>query len=71
MKKKQERILVIVTALLMLVSAAVLFLTHRNVPFMMDDLWYFTVLWEDTPISSFGASCAARYGITTTGAAGA
>ena len=54
MKKKQERILVIVTALLILVSAAVLFLTHRNVPFMMDDLWYFTVLWEDTPISSFG-----------------
>lgn len=54
MKKKQEQILVILTAVLMLISAVVLFLTHRNVPFMMDDLWYATVLWEDTPISSFG-----------------
>ena len=36
------------TALLLLV----MFVTHRAIPFMMDDLWYSTMLSDDTPISS-------------------
>lgn len=36
------------------VSAIVMYMTHREVPFMMDDLWYSTMLSDDTPISSFG-----------------
>lgn len=36
----------------MLVSVAVMYMVHRAVPFMMDDLWYATMLSSDTPISS-------------------
>lgn len=41
-----------ITVLLLLVSAVVLFITHREVPFMMDDLWYSTMLSSDRPIAS-------------------
>lgn len=37
--------------LLFLLTVAVIFITHRNVPFMMDDLWYSTVLSDDTPLT--------------------
>lgn len=30
----------------------IMFVTHRTVPFMMDDLWYATMLSDDTPITS-------------------
>lgn len=39
-------------AALLLVSVGVLYVTHREVPFMMDDLWYSTMLSNDAPISS-------------------
>lgn len=38
---------------LLLLSIVVIYMTHRAVPFMMDDLWYSTLLSEDTPIASF------------------
>ena len=30
-----------------------MYVTHRAVPFMMDDLWYSTMLSDETPITSF------------------
>lgn len=38
----------VMTAALLLV----MFVTHREIPFMMDDLWYSTMLSDDTPIES-------------------
>ncbi len=43
----------ITTGILILISAAVMYVTHRAVPFMMDDLWYSTMLSDETPITSF------------------
>lgn len=54
MKTKSRRIMWIATGILIVVSVVVLYMTHRSVPFMMDDLWYSTMLSDDTPIASFG-----------------
>lgn len=43
----------ILSGVLLAVSVFVIYKTHRAVPFMMDDLWYSTLLSEDTPIASF------------------
>ncbi len=40
------------TTVLMLLSIILLYITHRAVPFMMDDLWYSTNLSTGEPISS-------------------
>lgn len=37
---------------LIVVSTIVIYLTHREVVFMMDDLWYSTVLSSDEPVTS-------------------
>ncbi len=49
-EKKSKKILGILTIILLGISILVMYLTHRRVPFMMDDLWYSTMLSEDTPI---------------------
>lgn len=54
MKEKRGQILWGLSGILILVSVAVMYLVHRAVPFMMDDLWYATRLSSDTPIASFG-----------------
>ncbi len=36
------------------VTLVTVFLTHRAVPFMMDDLWYSTILASDKPLSGIG-----------------
>ncbi len=54
MKEKRGQILWGLSGILVLVSVAVMYLVHRAVPFMMDDLWYATKLSSDTPITSFG-----------------
>lgn len=51
--ERQSRVLWIVTCILLLISTVVIYVTHRTVPFMMDDLWYSTKLCSDTPITSF------------------
>ena len=53
MKEKSRKIMWITTGILLLISAAVMYVTHRAVPFMMDDLWYSTMLSDETPITSF------------------
>ena len=37
-----------------LVSVVVMYVTHRKIPFMMDDLWYATLLYDETPVTSLG-----------------
>lgn len=53
MREKSGKIMWILSGILLVVSAFVMFETHRLVPFMMDDLWYSTMLYDDTPIASF------------------
>ncbi len=53
MKNKKERYLWLLSGILLAVMTVVLFVTHRETPFMMDDLWYSTRLSDDTPITSF------------------
>ena len=53
MKEKQKRIVLGVTVFLLLVSVAVMYINHKEVPFMMDDLWYSTMLFSEEPITSF------------------
>ena len=50
---KNVRRIELLSVVLLAVSVPVLYMTHRSIPFMMDDLWYSTLLSEDTPIASF------------------
>ncbi len=52
MTEKSRRIMWIATAVMTMVLFLVMFVTHREIPFMMDDLWYSTILSDDTPITS-------------------
>ena len=54
MKEKYGKRMWIATCVLMAVSLLVMYVTHRDVHFQMDDLWYSTMLFDDTPLSSFG-----------------
>jgi len=53
MKEKSHRIMWGITGVLIFVSLLVMYRTHQAVPFMMDDLWYSTMLSDETPITSF------------------
>lgn len=53
MKRKKEKVTVILFALLCLITGVVIYLQHTLIPFMMDDIWYQTKLSSDEPISSF------------------
>ncbi|MDE5589863.1 MAG: hypothetical protein K2J60_12110 [Acetatifactor sp.] len=52
MMTKQKKAIWIMAGVMTAVSALVMYLTHREVPFMMDDLWYSTMLSDDRPITS-------------------
>lgn len=55
MKEKQKKIMWSATGILTVLSVVVMYVVHRRVPFMMDDLWYSTILSDESvPISSFG-----------------
>lgn len=51
MKKKPVNILHI-SIILIILSTALIFAANHFVPYMMDDLWYSTLLYSDTPVSS-------------------
>lgn len=53
MKERSCKIMWSITGVMILVSILVMYKTHRAVPFMMDDLWYSTILSDSTPITSF------------------
>lgn len=52
MEEKKNRIIWICSAVLMLISMYVIYITHRAVPFMMDDDWYSTNLSTGEPLAS-------------------
>ena len=52
MKEKEAKIIRRISAILLLVSVGIVYVTHRAVPFMMDDLWYSTVLSSEEPLTS-------------------
>lgn len=52
MGKNWNKRIWIASGILLAVSFVVLYVTHRDTRFMMDDLWYSTVLSDDTPITS-------------------
>lgn len=53
MTSKQKKAIWIMSGIMTAVSVLVMYMTHREVPFMMDDLWYSTMLSDDSPITSF------------------
>lgn len=53
MTAKQKKTIWIMAGIMTAVSVLVMYMTHREVPFMMDDLWYSTMLSDDRPITSF------------------
>lgn len=53
-KEKKTHLLWGISAILFLISLVVLYVTHRAIPFMMDDLWYSTVLSTEEPLTCFG-----------------
>ena len=53
MKKNSNKYVEMALWVLIGISVLVMYQTHREVPFMMDDLWYSTMLSNETPISSF------------------
>lgn len=53
MKEKRNTIIYGIFAALLIVSAVVIYLTHEKVPFMLDDFWYSTKLFNDEPVTSF------------------
>lgn len=54
MSTRQKKIIWCVAGVMTFVSVVVMYITHRKIPFMMDDLWYATLLYEETPLSSLG-----------------
>lgn len=51
--RKNTNQLRILSGILLVISVFIIYLTHKAIPFMMDDLWYSTLLSEETPIASF------------------
>ena len=50
---KQKKRVNFIAGILLGIFVLVIYMTHRNVPFMMDDLWYSTILSDDSiPITS-------------------
>ena len=52
MMVKQKKTIWIMAGIMTAVSVLVMYMTHREVPFMMDDIWYSTMLTDDRPITS-------------------
>ena len=52
MSEKSNKIILVMSGILTVVFITVVYMTNRVVPFMMDDLWYSTLLFEETPVSS-------------------
>ncbi len=53
MKLNGKKVVVVLFILLSAVTAVVMYMQHRLIPFMMDDLWYQTKLSSTEPITSF------------------
>ncbi len=51
-KRYKHQLLWTMAILLPILTAIVLYMTHKVVPFMMDDLWYSTMLFSEEPIQN-------------------
>lgn len=52
--KKKSQIITAISFLLIVLGIVVMYITHCEIPFMMDDLWYATMLSSEEPITSLG-----------------
>ena len=50
--EKSRKQLTFITLIILTITAVIVFYTNRIIPFMMDDLWYSTLLDSDKPIAS-------------------
>lgn len=50
--KERKKYMLPLTCILLAVTLIVIYVVHRQIVFMMDDLWYSTMLSDDTPITS-------------------
>ena len=53
MKKNKESVFMVFGVIIFLATIIIMWLTHEQVNFMMDDLWYQTRLFDETPIQNF------------------
>ncbi|MBO4909805.1 MAG: hypothetical protein J5476_11075 [Lachnospiraceae bacterium] len=51
--EKSRKKLTYITTLILAITTVIVFFTNRIIPFMMDDLWYSTLLDSPEPITSF------------------
>lgn len=51
-ERRQNKIIPIITFIVFAVTVALIYFANRYVPFMMDDLWYSTRLYDEEPIRS-------------------
>ena len=42
-----------ISIVLLIITIVIIYMVNRRIPFMMDDLWYSTLLYLDEPITSF------------------
>ena len=54
MQEKQKKIIRWISLALLAVTALIVWRVNYEIDFMMDDEWYSTLLYEDTPIRNFG-----------------
>ena len=50
--EKSRKQLTFITLIILAITTVIVFYTNRIIPFMMDDLWYSTLLDSDKPIAS-------------------
>ena len=54
MQEKQKKIIRWVSLILIALTALIVWRVNYEIDFMMDDEWYSTLLYEDTPIRNLG-----------------
>ncbi len=55
MRQSTRKLMSVCAGILTVIGIVVMYLTHREVPFMMDDIWYSTILSDESvPITSLG-----------------
>ena len=51
--ENSKKKLTVITIIILSITAVIVFYTNRIIPFMMDDIWYSTILSTNLPITSF------------------
>lgn len=69
MQEKQKKAIRWISPVLIALTALIVWRVNYEIEFMMDDEWYSTVLYADTPIRISATLSVRRSGIILTGAA--